>query len=330
MLRLGVLATLACLLLAALAPLPAGAVHDDDLPLVAREDTPDDRAWGLRIDSTATGDIAVDFMAAYPLQSSRFTVGLAFTDAEGNPGQIVAIVFVDSPDRILVAGLPEAGDAALPARVAWSTAATDETCPGACVVTTYEHADPGTRYLVGWVAGATRATMQVRGPAGTSATWTTGAAYGIGDPDLRNGAANAQVQPGIPAGNSVGAKAIAGASAPITAQGRLYGIWTVIDLKIACVGTCVITENAWWAAGLACTPAGAEVCATSGISWSGPGGIGGSANRFYRIGGTPPGAYEFKLDYVADAYVAKPFDLPSYVWLGEHASALTLADVRLP
>lgn len=273
------------------------AVHRDDLPVLLEDGTPEPRSWGIRMTNTEVADLAVDFYAALPMPGSRLTVGLALTDAAGNPGVMVAITFVASPDRVVVIA-PDGLDAGPGISLQWATAETDDTCSGACVVADWDDAAPGDRHVIGWIAGAALGTMKVRGSAGTTAASTVGAAYALGDADLEGGAPNIQVQPGVPPGNNLGAKAIRDAAFPVTAEHRLYGIWTAIDLKIACVGTCVITANAWEELHRA------SACGPAMISWTGPGGAGGDGQLFYPIRGPPAGDYAFTVELSADAYMA--------------------------
>lgn len=306
------------LCLAAGLPAPADGHHLEALPVVYRETRADSPAWAFLVDIGAGGRVEFFVEAHPPRSSSAVSIGVARTDAAGVAQSLFGYGELDSPERLIVR---VQGEDLLGVRTE---------PPGAGdtyllrLSTSIDGAPPGRYGYVIWVAGAT-GYIDGHGT-GVSLRVAHGQAWAAGDPELEGGAANVQLQPTL-----AGAKAIAGTGITVPVEGALYGLWLSDNNKDACAVACVELDETAWALTETCDEQLGTGCGTAQLSWSGPGGSGGSGLLLYTFGGEPSGEYAFRVDAKADAYAdtgAHVWAVGAYPW--EDATVLSVADVAFP
>lgn len=377
----------------ALGPAPGAEAFHADLPLAFEDRREGDASWGIRVDRTAEGDIGVDVLGEGPFAGSRLTMGAVLFDQDRTWRVMFTVTFLTMPERTIVSPappgepVPPAAVQGEPGRLPRATfravggpapgAGADEggsgsaapgahlpPCPAdACFVGTIQDAPPGPTYLIVWMAGVGATRLEVHGDDIADVAARPGAAYAVGDPEIRNGDANVQVQrtvcetrpgpfPTCPAPGGTGAsydvkagvKAVTGAHVDVEAEQEVWGHFGATDFKFVCqfeAGECPHQELS--GVEFECTrtvrPHVGEHCGKYHVSYVGPDAEGHGQKSYTFLGlqesdfeKGPPGAYSFRVDAMADAYGPRVFDpnTRTFVFLGEHFGTLTLADVSLP
>jgi hypothetical protein len=321
---------IALLVACSLATVPATGLawHVDDPPPVVHRDTAQHAAsWGLRVDTTEPGDVALDLEATEPPEDdwTHVSTGFGLYD-DGELSLLSALTLHDSPDRTRAgvgAGGAEAGyevdrlrrgegaaspgaevDLVGPAAGGGGT----DTCPWLCLGIETTGAEPGAhRYLL-WTGGVGDVELTVHDPGEVAEVAVReGEATVLGDADLEGGDANAQVQrtacercpvPGTSTDAALGVKVLRGAFATERVDDRLYGFWSASDVELACqftVGACLGASSLT----AACSALAPAACDPTQLSWEGPGG-GGQGPGGHAFVGEPPGAYRFTVDRKVD------------------------------
>lgn len=193
--------------------------------------------------------------------------------------------------------------------------------------------------MIVWVGGGAASTLDIRGAVSMFMV-NRGAAHVLGDPDMTGGT-NVQVQETAHNQNGpvyatarAGVKVMQDTGAHVDVSQRLYGFWGASDFKLVCVfrlGACAWASDVQY--GLVDpTCAGIANCNPAQISWSGPGGQGGSGYGTYAFLGLAPGGYDFTVDQKIDVYGPMVYEPASglFLLLGENSSYLTVADAALP
>jgi hypothetical protein len=323
------LSLLLALTLAAVAvPLPGLASEAQD-DLLFEAVTPGSGAFGVRVTTGASGAYRLEVASNGAHQGSVDNFGAWLYDA-GKAFQFgIAIGGGLSKDRT-IATLGGAGldGAAQPPE---GTLALDlDPLDGGSVrfdITTPPHS---TRHAVAWGAGLQEARLRIWGPADTQVVVQQGAAYALGDPELRQGGPNVEVQRSYAPFQYVGAKALLGSGATIQAQHGGYGLWASHAFKMVCPQGFATPSCRPVDVGRTCSGAGLP-CDSAKLSWQGPGGAGGSGGRSYSlVQHHGPGAYTFQVDHKVDAYGPWRSVASAWMGLGEDTSTLAFADVAIP
>lgn len=331
--RVRAMALAMCLMLTALA-IPAMAWNRDDLPVLASGDAAGSGAFGVKLTTTSTGDIALEMNVNGPQAASVFSAGIAVTDAAGVASFAFVFTGVTSPDRNF--GLPVMTSGPVPAgldiRITTpqnkGQAGTDAACNFLCVGVTDTGKAAGSYHYVLWGGGGSSVHFEAKASSG-SAVVSRGSAGVAGDYEIRNGDTNMQYQSG-----GVGAKVMKGAFVPFSAGQRVYGLWQTIDFKFACAAVCFLpVQSLNGGASLLCNIALGQGCGTAVISYSGP--SAGHGSTTYFLLNAPAGDYRFTVDQKVDAYetLAQPigcFGVCVGAILLENYDIFSMASVTVP
>lgn len=341
---------------------PTGAWHDEDLPRVYEETSETAGAFGVHVPVEETGDVGVALTGWAPVETSQVSGGLVVYDEDREVRLIFAFTAHGSPERTIISPSPDdltpsgswsdgwwtthaAGDASVLERLDVEVEVLPEDSdvqaqgshPVIRMATTATDTGPGSLYRTLWVGEVDRTLLEVEADTAVGDVETVaGAAHVKGDPEIQEGQPNVQVQDSR-YGATVGVKVMQDASIEVPAEHKLWGFWGLSDFKMACqfqAGACAWVGTAY---GL-CSYIGVN-CSPASVSWDGPGDGDGLRSHVMRDGGrshvlegTAPGLHTFTVDHKVDLYGPRVYDGDSgtLLYVGEHHSYLTVADVSLP